>query len=1066
MSQSRSASALVGSLLILLFGAPIASAQQTPPTARAQQAGRGSITGTVRGETGDAPLDGVQVSIVGTSLGGITNAEGRYTIANVSPGVYVVQAARIGYAPGRQENVEVNAGRATTVDLRLNANALRLQSVIVAGVSDPTSGVKVPFVVTKLTAEDIPVPSTGSAAAMLKGKVAGVTVRGGAAPGSEPQIQLRNPLSVRSGTGPMYIVDGVIMNDAFAGSTNEIDPSDIASIEVIKGAAASALYGSKAGNGVISITTNRGQNIPQDAARYTMRSELGFSRLGHQIPLTTHHRWLVNADGKYIDAAGNEVERSQRIVDPNGFVDNAYGYPTYDRMKEFFGTGETFVGSLTIGQRSLATNFLGTLGGTRETGVLRDAEGLNRQNVRLNVDHRAGDKFSVGLGAYYQRLVDKTLSGSGGANVFRDFIDIERDVDLLAPNEDGTPYMRNPDPLETSIINPLYRESIRDARQERGGTQANVNANYRLNNFLSFSGQLGYQKVDIMRKYFLPAGVVTSGTVVSTGQLQRGAAFNEAVNGDIGTSVIAQWGDFNLRSRLAFLGEVSKGEGWNTIADSLTVASVEDLDFGLDQYLSPGPGMDTGHEPYDRRAKSLLSNTALEYKARYILEGVFRRDGNSRYGPANRWQSNGRLSGAWRMAEEAWWPVAAIDEFKLRYSIGSAGNNPLLNDQFHLFSPVNGRIIKTAMGNVDLIPEKVVEQEMGVDMSIDNRFGIELTYARQKSTNLLRANEISAYTGFDTQVQNVGTILGHTYEGTVEAHWYSTPKFRWSTNLVADRSRSKIVKYNREACPEDTTIYCEGVTFGEMYGNFLVKNTRQLRRVHQNPASLAQFQVNDDGLLVAVGPGGSWTDARWGQTVTIDGIAYRWGMPIIQKDENGANTFGLNAQGLPDFQFGVQNHFTFGPWNAYVLLDGQWGGKNFNTTKRTYLYEGVHGDVDQTGKPEYRKKPLDYYAASSSGTTTSVSSGNEFSYDYLMEDATYLKIDELLLGYRFPGTVRWLAGTGLESGRIAVIGRNLYTFTDYTGYDPELPSTSAIIRRDGVEYPRYRTVTFQVELVF
>ena len=282
--------------------------------------------------------------------------------------------------------------------------------------------------------------------------------------------------------------------------------------------------------------------------------------------------------------------------------------------------------------------------------------------------------------------------------------------------------------------------------------------------------------------------------------------------------------------------------------------------------------------------------------------------------------------------------------------------------------------------------------------------------------------------------------------------------------MVADRSRAKIVKYNREACPEDITIYCEGVTFGEMYGNFLVKSTRQLRRVHQNPNSLSQFDVNDDGLLVAVGPGGSWTDARWGQTVTIDGIPYRWGMPIIQKDEDGSNTWGLNAQGLPDFQFGITNNFTYGNWNAYVLLNGQWGGHIFNTTKRTYLYEGVHADVDQTGKPEYRKKPLDYYAASSSGTTTSVSSGNEFSYDYLMEDGTYMKLDELLVGYRFPGTTRWLARTGLESGRIAVIGRNLYTFTDYTGYDPEIAST--IVRRDTNEYPRYRTVTFQVELIF
>ena len=1048
--------ALAVTTATLATTAALATAQeQPPPPAAAQNARRGSITGVVTAADGGLPLEAVQVRIVGTSLGATTREGGRYTIPNVNEGVYSVEAARIGYAPRRSENVSVAAGAPTVVNFSMAANALRLNDVIVAGVTDPTSGVRVPFVVTKLTPDDVPVPTLGSTANLLKGKVAGVTVRTNGGPGGSASVQLRNPVSVRASTSPMYIVDGVIILDTFDGYSSEIDPADIASIEVIKGAAASALYGSKAANGVISVTTNRGQNITQGAARYTLRSEAGFSRLGHQIPLNTHHNFLVNADNKYIDVNGNEVPRQQRVADPNGFMDNDFGYRTYDHVDQLFATGTTLANQATVGQNTLATTFMGTLGHTGETGVLRGAEGVQRNNIRLNVDHRAGDRFSLSAGAYYNRYKQRFLSGSNGANIFRDFLDIERDVDLLARNTDGSKFIRNPDPLEPDLVNPLYRESIRRSTQERGGIQANLSSNVRLSDLLQFSGNLGYQRVDLLEQYFLPAGVITTGTTVSTGQIQREADYNEAINGEMGVSLVKQIQDFNVRSRLSVAGELSEGKNFQAVAESLTVGGTEDLDIGLRQYV----GTDSR---FDRRAKSLIGSTALEYKGRYIVEGVLRRDGNSRYGPRNRWQNNGRVSTAWRAAEESWWPVAAIDEFKLRYSQGSAGNNPNLNDQFQLFNFNNGRIIKSAAGNLELTPEHTTEQEMGIDISILNRFGIELTYARQKSENLLRANEILSLGGFDTQVQNVGTIIGKTYEATVEAHWFNTPRFRWNSTIVADRSRARITKYNRESCPNTFTRYCPGVQFGEMYGNSWVQHESELNAIHRTNGTVNQFDRNDDGLLVAVGPNGSWRDGRWGQVVNIDGIDYRWGMPIVERNADGSNRFKLMAQGLPAFQFGLSNNVTYGPFNAYVNLNGQVGGKNYNYNKTVFYFEGIHGDVDQSGKPEHAKKPLVYYNGGSVGPTAGL--GNYTYSDYFIEGASYAKLDEVLVGYTVPSSNRFTSRLGLERTRVSVVGRNLYSFTKYSGYDPEVQSATA--RLDDLEYPRYRTVTLQLEFVF
>lgn len=1056
MRPNKSVYIAVAAMVAMLGSTAIGvSAQEQQRPAAPQSVRRGSVTGVVTAAEGGGPLEAVQVRIVGTSLGATTGEGGRYAIPNVNEGVYSIEAARIGYAPRRQDNVSVTAGAPVVVNFAMSPNALRLNDVIVAGVTDPTSGVRVPFVVTKLTPDDVPVPTLGSTANLIKGKVAGATIRTAGGPGGGAFVQLRNPVSVRASTSPMYIVDGVIMLDTFGGYTSEIDPADIASIEVIKGAAASALYGSKAANGVISVTTNRGQSIAQGAARYTLRSEAGISRLGDQIPLSKHHNFLVDNENQYIDENGVRVSRLNRVADPNGFVDNRYGGRTYDHVDQLFSTGMTFNNQATVGQNTLATNFLTTVGATEETGVLRGAEGVKRNNIRVNVDHRAGDRFSLSVGAYYNNWKERSLSGSQNRNIFRDFVDIEPEVDLLARNPDGSPYIRNPDPLEADLVNPLYREAIRRRTQRRGGIQANSSANVRLTDMIQLSGNFGFQRVDILNQYFLPAGIISSGTTVSTGQIQRQADYNEAMNFEAGASFVTQVRDFNIRSRLSVAGELSKGLDFQAVAESLTVGGREDLDIGLRQYI----GSDTR---FDRRAKSLIGSTALEYRERYILEGVLRRDGNSRYGPRNRWQNNGRVSAAWRAAEEAWWPIPAIDEFKLRVSQGSAGNNPELNDQFQLFNFSNGRIIKTAAGNLALTPENTTEREMGLDMSILNRFGVELTYARQVSENLLRANEILSFGGFESQVQNVGTIIGNTYEATVEAHWFNGSRFRWNSTLVADRSRARITKYNREACPDSFTRYCPGVTFGEMYGNSLVQHVSELNPIHRTNGTVDQFDRNDDGLLVAVGPNGSWRDGRWGQVVTIDGIDYRWGMPIIERNPDGSNTFKLMAQGLPAFQFGLTNNFTFGAFNAYILFNGQAGGKNYNDSKRQFYDEGVHGDVDQSGKPDYAKKPLVYYNGGSVGPTAGLSDLN--TNDFFIEDASYVKLDELLFGYTLPSTNRFTSRLGLDRTRVSVVGRNLYSFTKYSGYDPEVQSATA--RFDDLDYPRYRTVTLQLELVF
>jgi TonB-linked SusC/RagA family outer membrane protein len=1076
MTIARSAVRLVSSLVVLAAGA--AGAQQ-PPSPPQQEAQRGSVAGRVTEDKGNTPLEAVQVRLVGTPFGAQTRTDGSYSIPNVAPGVYRVEAVRIGYAPARSEDVRVVAGGPTTVNLVMSASTLRLQDVVVSGVTDPTSGAKRPFVVAKLKSEDIPVSSIGSPVAMLQGKVAGVTVRGGGGPGAEAQVQLRNPVSFRANTTPMFIVDGVIQLDNavggggrnFRGATLEIEPQDIESIEVIKGAAAAALYGQRAANGVISISTKRGASLPQGTSQLTIRTEAGVSTLGHQVPLSSHHRFLVDGNNAFIDEFGRPItDRTTRVTDPNNFIDNTWGVPIYNNLDAMFGMGNTLISSAVLGHNSLSSNFNATLGTSSEGGILKAGTGgVEQYNMRVNLDHRFSDRLRLALGGFYNRRYADLVAG--GNQVFRRFLNISRDVDITARDSTGQ-YIAFPDALNASRYNPLYTAATEDQWEKRAGMQANGEVVFNVTSFLSLQGLMGYQRSDRQEQArFRRPGIILSDNSVSPGELDLSADFDEAANGQLAARFLTVHGGFNLRSTLQALGTVADRTGFTTRGDTLE-RGTRDLDLAGQ--------LDVDHVFRPQRTLSYVATGAADYESRYILEGLVRYDGNSLLGEGQRWQANTRLSSAWSIGNETWWPFPEqIPLAKLRYSIGTAGNNPLYADRFERYLQNEGveRLFKEALGNNDLIPEKVTEQEMGIDISIYNRFGLELTYAVNKTKDVLREDTIPAYTGFDFQVKNLGDIRGESYEATLEAQWINKPELAWTSTLVADRSRSKITRYPRTcAIVQGFIRECEGYQFGEMWGNRLVRDKRYLSSAHQSEASLNSFDINDDGLVVAVGPNGSWRDGRWGQTVVIDGTSYQWGMPIVRSvtDANGVRTARevlLLGQALPDFQFGLQNTVRWKRFTGYMQLNGAAGGKVYNQVRQSMYLDEVHADVDQSKKPDYAKKPSQYYTGAQSNWNIGLGGGSRdgngdpnINLDYFMEDAGYLKVAELQVLYdvaSLPGFKRM----GLKRAQVGLTGRNLFTITGYSGYDPDVSGNRGV-RLDRLGYPQYRTVTGQLSLTF
>src|SRR5690625_1648846 len=260
-----------------------------------------TIRGVIRNREGD-PIPAVSVMIESLRLSTITNRDGAYMImvpADQVKGQSIVISARsVGYRPAEEELILT--GGVHTLDFELEISVFSLDEIVVTGVVDPVEGAKLPMVVGKMTSEDInAVPSTGGALNVLQGKMSGVQlVRGSGQPGEEAIVSIRAPITVLGSGSLMYIVDGVILGEG----TVDIETLDIESIEVIKGAAAASLYGSRAAAGVIQITTRRGIDLAEGTTRISARTEYGWSELSNlRVPLSTHHRYLINEDGEYVD---------------------------------------------------------------------------------------------------------------------------------------------------------------------------------------------------------------------------------------------------------------------------------------------------------------------------------------------------------------------------------------------------------------------------------------------------------------------------------------------------------------------------------------------------------------------------------------------------------------------------------------------------------------------------------------------------------------------------------------------------------------------------------------------
>jgi TonB-linked SusC/RagA family outer membrane protein len=1017
------------------------------PRARAA-ARRGRAGGMIRGRVIDAatggPLAVVQVSVMGTAFSTLTRENGEYVLTGVPAGLYTVQANRLGYAGASQENVRVRDDDVSQIDFALRVSALVLDELVVTGLVDPTSARRAAFTIGRVSGDALQVP-TPNAISSIQGRIASASIITPAQPGAGINIVLRTPTSINRSNTPLFVVDGVVLASTFGRSSTDLSSLDIESIEVVKGAAAASLYGSRAAAGVINIRTRRGAGPGVQGTQVTVRSEIGVNQLARRISLARHHNYLTDAQGRYVDANGNTVAREDRVLRPvaERFLDVPYADPIYDHGRQFFDPGRFVTNSVTMGGSTESTNFFAAFGNHQIGGVVLDHGGYTRNDVRLNLDHSLAANLRFSFSGYHMRSDREHIP----SETFFQLIQQAPDVDLLQPDPDGTKYIWAPDLLGVTP-NPLYELVTSDDNEERVRTLNNIGLRWTPVGWFSLDGDLSYDRSDRTTRFYFPRGRNTNISSWQDGAVDRGNGLTTALNSSVSAQLRGSWQDLSARLTLRALQEREDYEFVSTRARGLAVEGVPDLDAGTIALIS--------NSTQEIAARGFFAMTNFDYRGRYIGDLLVRRDGSSLFGAEERWHTYYRASAAWRMAEEPWWRFDALDEFKLRYSIGTAGGRPNFGDRFETYSFTDaGGVTKSTLGNRFLKPERTTEQEFGIDAIIGNRFSVQLSHARQKTEDQLIAVPLPAAFGFSSQWQNAGTVEGTTWEATFEAAVVERSNLRWSLGLVADRSRHEITEFDRRCFrtgPASTFFRCAGETLGTMYG------TRFLTALSELPGAVPanQFQVNDDGLVVWVGEGGDWRNHQWGASTSIGGVTYGWGLPILQLDESGSSAVVRIGDSNPDFNWGLSSNLRYGNVSVFGLVNAQVGGDIYNRTKQRMYQYFRSGDTDQAGKPEDRKKTTDYY---------SVLYAANLINQWFVEPAGYVKLREATIRYQVPpALLDRLARTGTSQLALFATGRNLLTWTDYSGYDPD--AGTPLARIDDFVYPQFRTLTTGLEIRF
>ncbi|MGH7477187.1 MAG: SusC/RagA family TonB-linked outer membrane protein [Longimicrobiales bacterium] len=996
MAKACAAVAYVAAAVaLLLLGAPQLSAQE--------RAIRGTVTDAQTGQ----PLSGAQVSVRGTSIGTVTDATGRYLLLNVPEGTVQVRAEYIGYSAASQ-TVTVPVGESVVADFALAVTAIELEQIVATGYAEQTRR-EVSGAVSTLDAQELENVPAASLDVALQGKATGVQVTQNAGnPGNAITVRVRGSASITASNQPLYVVDGVpvIREDLSQlglggqdlSAITGINPNEIESLDILKDASAAAIYGSRGSNGVIMIRTKRGAT---GAPRITLNTYAGYQEAAKRLDLLNAAEFLEFFN------AGAEFD--------------GYGAGFFD---EDFNTGVDTDWQEAVLRTAPVTNTQVSINGGTDrfkyyvSGTYFDQEGIiigsayDRASGRVNLDVQASDRLNLSASlALSQEDNDRVESDNSIESVVTNAIASEPYIPVRNP--DGT-YTGGAQGL--SYANPVGVGLENDVNARTIRSFGNVRADYGLASWLRLTGRGGFDIVNLReREYQSPLVPLT---------------YSSGVDG------VSQSG-YSQGRRYVLEGFLTADRSLLENPLSLTAgASVEtntrELNFVRGEGFTSPDLQQVGNAArvtnydgteWEHNLVSLFSRASYSFGDRYFLNASIRSDGSSRFGGNDRYGVFPSLSAAWALSAEPFFPdLEALNELRIRASWGVTGNEEIGDFEFlGLYGTSNyGDVPGTAPNNLpnpNLRWERTEEWNVGFDVAFfQERLGLIAEYYTKQTTDLLLNRPVTSTSGFTSVLANVGSLENRGWElslRTVNLRPSTAGGLEWTSELNVTHNTNEVTGLFADE-PFNTGLYSVNrLEVGQPLGAF---HLLRFEGVDPQTGDAIYFDVPDE------------TDDR-----VIVGSPH------------------------PDYFGGLRNGLFWRAFDLGVFLEFSQGAEIYNAMRRFaddggYYYDNKFGDV-----MDYWRQPgdvTDTPRPSYDGT-----SGARLNSSRFVEDASYIRLQDITLGIRIPDRVANVLNA--TSARLYVSGKNLKTWSDYSGYAPDVNSNgasgSAALGTDFYAYPVARS---------
>ncbi len=1001
-----------------------------------------SISGTVIDENG-IPMPGVNVIIENTSTGTQTNFDGFYSIkANVGD---VLNFSYIG-----MKVVNRTVGAEDVIDVKMENSAQSLDAVMVVayGVSNKRSFTGAAETV---QSEALTRGSTASFETALQGKVSGINVSTSGQPGGKSNVQIRGIGSISGNTQPLYVLDGVVINtnsnlragDDMVGTTgynplSTINSEDIKSITVLKDAAASSLYGSRAANGVIIITTKDGK---KGETEITLGVETGWSQNLTEEKLINNEQfkglWIEGQVNQYIQ--NTENAEFTRVYGDNGLYSN-YENQARSDYEGIYGTTNANSDWLdAIYQDGLIRKYnLSARGGGEktsfyvsgnyldQTGTIIET-GLKRYSGRVNLENQAKDwlKLGVNLSVAKSERDAAIIDGSyaGGLNPLYMARVLPPAAPIYDPEGFGG-FANLPNDIEKNA-NPIGLLTVGEYKNTEFRVRGDAYAEFQIIDPLSFKTTFGVDQQAIDEtlydnKEFGAGGGIWNGVLNRV----KSEVFQYTV-----TNLLNYNNDFGKHGFDVLLGQESQVSQMN----SINVYGYDILDSELLSASSIGTLWSHTGFSENYSLLSYFSQASYNFDQKYYLSSSFRRDGSSRFGKDSRWGTFWSLSGAWVATEENFLDIDGLDYLKFRGSYGTNGNLPPQYYAALAFFETDGKGYGGESGlsygqlqNPDLSWELSKNFNVGMDLNLFRELNLTINYFHKKTEDLLLNVPVSNTTGFMTQLQNFGEMINKGWEFEIGYNPILTEDFSWSTSANLTILDNKITKLKNDIVPTYSSRYGQDpliIKQGESIYSFYLRDYAGV-----DPSNgYAQYHVLENG-------------ERTGELTT-------------DAQEAG---FGIFGNALQDFQGGLYNQLIYNDFTLDFLFTFGLGGKVYDRTAFKRDDDGF--------APQYTNTVAQLNPWNPNNTDANVPiriNGNPtFSNDVStrhLYDADYMKLKNVKLSYNLPALWNTIKG-----GSVYLQGDNLLLLTELDGYDPE-----AVV--DGVNFfqvPTAKTVLLGLQLQF